>query len=410
VRNSDLGGFACGRVLLLAVFTFISVCNAQRADDPNSAAKINDQLRRETLPTVEKKAAAGDADSQLELALGYSVGGYLPKDDKLAAEWCSRAARQGMVAAQTTMGYFYSTGKGVPHSDKEAMRWWRKAADQGSADAQFNLGEFYGLGRGSKRDYKEAVKWFRKAAEQGEPDAQYHLGLMYEGGTGVAPDTTEALRWYRLSAAQGFVDAREKVDGYAKLFPPQHEFSLGDQSPLSVDQALEQMAQEYSGQTTDRVVRDDIAFPANETEYKNLGKHAILLLAAVTHDPAELPITRVYLEKEAGVLELQKVGSFLCRTPRGSAVERVLGPYRENAFYLLPISSYFQQAKLVIDFARNRSGFQLIQFPEEVKTDFVLADSDHGQGRTLQASTEAVHAIVLREYGIDLAVWDKQTK
>ena len=398
------------RVYLWAVFTLISVCNAQRADDPNSAVKINDQLRRETLPTVEKRAAAGDADAQLELALGYSMGGYLSKNDKLAAEWCSRAARQGSVAAETTMGYLYSTGKGVPHSDKEAMRWWRKAADQGSADAQFNLGEFYGLGQGTKRDYKEAVKWFRKAAEQGEPDAEYHLGLMYEAGNGVTPDTTEALRWYRLSAAQGSADARQKVDEYAKLFPPQHEFSLGDQSPLSVDQALERMAQEYSGQATDRAVRDDIAFPANEEEYKNLGKHAILLLAAVTHDPAELPIARVYLEKEDGVIELQKVGSFLCRTPRGSAVERVLGPYRENVFYLLPISSYFQKAKLVIDFARNRSGFQLIQFPEEVKLDFVLADSDHRQDTTLHASTEAVSAIVLREYGVDLTVWGKQTK
>jgi TPR repeat protein len=397
-------------VFLWTVFTLVSVCNAQRADDPNSAAKINDQLRRETLPTVEKKAATGDADAQLELALGYSIGGYLPKNDKLAADWCSKAARQGNVAAETTMGYLYSTGKGVPHSDKEAIQWWQRAADQGSADAQFNLGEFYGSGRGTKRDYKEAVKWFRKAAEQGEPDAQYHLGLMYEAGNGVTPDTTEALRWYHLSAAQGFADARQKVDEYAQLFPPQHEFSLGDQSPLSVDQALEQMAKDYSDQATDRAVRDDIAFPANAEEYKNLGKHAILLLAAVTHDPAELPIARVYLEKEEGVIELQKVGSFLCRTPRGSVVERVLGPYRENAFYLLPISSYFQRAKLVIDFARNRSGFQLIQFPEEVKTDFVLADSDHGQGTMLHASIEAVNAIVLREYGIDLTVRGNQTK
>jgi len=107
------------------------------------------------------------------------------------------------------------------------MSWWRKAADQGSADAQFNLGEFYGLGRGTKRDYKQALNWFFKAAEQGEPDAQYHLGLMYEASNGVPSDTNEALRWFRLSGAQGFSDAREKVDAYAKLFPPQHEFSLG---------------------------------------------------------------------------------------------------------------------------------------------------------------------------------------
>jgi hypothetical protein len=384
------------------------LCGAQRADDPNSAAQINNDLRQKGLATVQQMATAGDADAQLDLALGYAVGGLLPKNDKLAAKWCLSAARQGSVAAETTLGYLYSTGKGVAHSDKKAMRWWRKAADQGSADAQFNLGEFYGLGRAGNRDYKEALKWFRKAAEQGEPDAQYHLGLMYEAGSGVPSDRNEALRWYRLSAAQGFADAREKVDAYENAFPPKHEFSFGEQSRLSVDQGLEQMAQDYAAQSNDRVVRDDIAFPANEEEYKSLGKHAILLLAAVTHDPAELPIRRVYLEKTDGVVELQKIGSFLCHTPPGSAVERVLGAYRENAFYLLPISAYFKNDRLLIDFARNRSGFQLIQFPEEVKLDFILADSNHAQNTTVMASPDTVDGVVLREYGINLKVWGKQ--
>src|SRR3954454_18750576 len=98
---------------------------------------------------------------------------------------------------------------------------------------------------------------------------------MYEAGTGVSADTNEALSWFRLSAAQGFVDAREKVDRYAKVFPPQHEFSLDDPSPLSVDQALEEMARKYSAEPTDRAVRDDIAFPSTEQEYNDLGKHAI---------------------------------------------------------------------------------------------------------------------------------------
>jgi hypothetical protein len=389
-------------ICFICFWLLASICAAQRADDQSSASQVNERLRKEGLSTVEQKAAAGDAEAQLQLALGYAVGGYLPKDDKLAAKWCFESARRGLVAAETTLGYLYSTGKGVPHSNKEAMRWWRKAADQGSADAQFNLGEFYGLGLGTRRDYKQALNWFRKAAEQGEPDAQYHLGLMYEAGNGVPSDTNEALRWFRFSAAQGFSDAREKVDQYAKLFPPQHEFSQLEQAPLNVDQGLEEMAHEYSAEPTDRVVRDDIAFPANENEYLSLGKNAILLIAAVTHDPAELPLKRVYLEHEGHVIELQKIGSFLCRTPSGSAIEQVLGPYRQNAFYLLPMSAYFQKEDLVIDFAHNRSGFKLIHFPEEVKVAFVLEDSDRAKDTTLPVSNEAVNAIVLREYGIDL--------
>jgi Sel1 repeat-containing protein len=274
-----------------------SFCRAQRADEQSSAVRVNEKLRQEGVHTVQRKAESGDANAQLQLALGYIEGGLLPKNEKLAAKWCSKAAQQGLLAAETTLRYLYSTGKGVPHSDKDALRWWQKAADQGSADAQFNLGESYGLGRGTKQDYQEALHWFRKAAEQGEPDAQYHIGLMFEAGTGVSANTTEALRWFRLSAAQGFSDAQRKVDQYANLFPPQHEVSFGEPTPLGIDEALEEMARQYSARPTDRAVRDDIAFPATDEEYRGLGKHAILLLAAVTHDPVELPLRRVYLEK-----------------------------------------------------------------------------------------------------------------
>jgi hypothetical protein len=88
----------------------------------------------------------------------------------------------------------------------------------------------------------------------------------------------------------------------AKLLPRQHEFSSGEPSQLGIDEALEEMARHYSAEPTDRAARDDIAFPATEQEYRALGKHAILLVAAVTHDPAELPLGRVYLQKGRAVI------------------------------------------------------------------------------------------------------------
>jgi hypothetical protein len=81
-------------------------------------------------------------------------------------------------------------------------------------------------------------------------------------------------------------------------------------------------------------------------------------------------------------------------------VERVLGPYRENAFYLLPISAYFEKSDLLIDFARNRPGFKLIQFPEEVNIDFIVKDSDHEAAQPV--SKDVIKSVVLREYGVNL--------
>jgi hypothetical protein len=57
-------------------------------------------------------------------------------------------------------------------------------------------------------------------------------------------------------------DAKRKVDHDSKLFPPQHEFSFEEPSPLGIDEALEEMARQYSAEPTARAVLDDIAFPA----------------------------------------------------------------------------------------------------------------------------------------------------
>ena len=81
----------------------------------------------------------------------------------------------------------------------------------------------------------------------------------------------------------------------------------------------------------------------------------------------------------------------------------MLGPYRENAFYLLPISAYFQKADLLIDFARNRTGFKLIEFPEEVKVDLVEKDPDHDKETDQPVSIDVLNTMVLREYGVDLS-------
>ncbi|HKR84343.1 MAG TPA: hypothetical protein VJS37_09220 [Terriglobales bacterium] len=81
--------------------------------------------------------------------------------------------------------------------------------------------------------------------------------------------------------------------------------------------------------------------------------------------------------------------------------ERVLGPYRENAFYRLPIPACLEKSDLLIDFARNRSGFKLIQFPEEVNVDFIVKDPDHAAAQPV--SKDVIKSVVLREYGVNLS-------
>lgn len=78
-----------------------------------------------------------------------------------------------------------TTGGGVTQDYKQAVYWWTKAANQGIAAAQYNLGVGYYNGKGVARDYKQAVYWYTKAANQGYANAQYNLGVCYYKGQGT---------------------------------------------------------------------------------------------------------------------------------------------------------------------------------------------------------------------------------
>jgi hypothetical protein len=122
---------------------------------------------------------------------------FVSQDHVKAANLFLKTAFQGHAMAQFNMAVMYTLGRGVPKDDAEAVKWYRMAADQGVARAQYSLGAMYHNGRGRPMDDTEAVKWYRKAAEKGYADAQLSLGWMYTHGKGVPQDNTEAERWYR---------------------------------------------------------------------------------------------------------------------------------------------------------------------------------------------------------------------
>ena len=49
-----------------------------------------------------------------------------------------RAAKQGVVEAQSNLGVMYETGEGVPQDYGYAYMWWNLAAAQGHQNAKKN--------------------------------------------------------------------------------------------------------------------------------------------------------------------------------------------------------------------------------------------------------------------------------
>lgn len=135
-------------------------------------------LDRKELPTIEKKAIAGDSLAQFEMALFFEP---LFKDES------------------------YNEFADI----KKYMYWLEKSANNGDADAQWALGQAY-LGEDFpevKPNLDLAVSYIVKAAKAGNPDAQSFMGDFLFARKEVA----EALRWYELSANQNMDDAQMKV-------------------------------------------------------------------------------------------------------------------------------------------------------------------------------------------------------
>ena len=131
--------------------------------------------------------------------LDEALAAYRSGDYAKAVELLHPLADKGDAGAQYRLALMYTEGKGVSRDDKAALTWFQRAAEQGDAAAQYETGVSYASGAGTAKNDAEAAKWFRRAADQGMPYAQLNLGLLYASGRGVSQDNVEAMTWLQLA-------------------------------------------------------------------------------------------------------------------------------------------------------------------------------------------------------------------
>jgi len=174
-----------------------------------------------------------------------------------------------------------------------------------------------------------------------------------------------------------------------------HKTNLQD-----LDDQLRDMAAEYGSRygSVPRVALFDFTYPSTPKEDAELNRNAALLITVVTQNSEELPLKRVYLRNPAGdETELTVFASYYASTESDPGVKKALGPFRAEVLCLLPIARIFTKAALHIDFARNRVGFLLAEFPVTPPDDFLLADKGRYPDPKKPISTEVLRAFLLRE-------------
>ncbi len=174
----------------------------QKAADEGDEDAPAEAERYRAVAELQKKAEAGDAAAQAELAETFmKLGNSLRQagneaDYRESARWAAAAAEQGNGRGMWLMGLAHEHGRGVPKDGGKAAAWYRKGAEAGDAACQNSLGTALINGVMCPKDSGEGYRWIRKSAEQGYGLGMKNLGQCFQYGEGCGEDMEEAVRWY----------------------------------------------------------------------------------------------------------------------------------------------------------------------------------------------------------------------
>lgn len=122
------------RVLLIWLVAACAITLSVAAQDQDIAA-------------IRRKAEAGDAIAQFDLAKAYMSGTGVATDPNMALVWLQKSAAQDYFGAEYALGRMYQNGLGkLPKDQHEAANWFRKAAKQQNKASQDRLSEMLGQG------------------------------------------------------------------------------------------------------------------------------------------------------------------------------------------------------------------------------------------------------------------------
>jgi len=176
--------------------------------------------------------------------------------------------------------------------------------------------------------------------------------------------------------------------------------SQGAVTPADMTERLEKAAVRTKEQAPKGAARGssiDFCWPSSVEEYQAIGKYVLVLVSVATQDAAELPLRRVYVTVNGEQTELVRLSSHRRDVKKGSTTFSILGPFREDGFYIAPAGLMMGDGYLQADFALRRNNFNLYKLPG-APPDFVKADNDPMPAKDATPNMPALKALLTREY------------
>ena len=116
------------------------------------------------------KAAIEKGDAEAELSLGRLYNEQERYSE--AADMFEKASMHGVEGADYELAMCYSLGIGVARNDEKAFYLFKRAALDNDSEAWMKLGQAYQYGKGTKTDLEEAFSCYETAASLGNREAR----------------------------------------------------------------------------------------------------------------------------------------------------------------------------------------------------------------------------------------------
>ncbi len=284
------------------------------------------------LDALERSAEGGNVANQLKLAVKYSTGEGVVKDQTEASRWYLRAAEAGDVQAMYEVSLRHRHGYGLAKNTANANVWRQRAAVGGHPEAAHEMAHTYGTvdrrgavisneKAGDIGDPNQLVMWLTRASEYGSAMAKHELALvrlfgiskdgtaktgywvplpsamssglqllienaeagswqsqyalaeLYQVGYGdIRPDSTESNKWWQLLDAQKDATIQLSVGRHFLASDPKR-YGVGDKKWMGKDLSYDEtnrFAFEWFGRAAAQANRDAI-WELAAMEYNGVG-------------------------------------------------------------------------------------------------------------------------------------------
>ena len=110
-------------------------------------------------------------------------------------------------------------------------------------------------------------------------------------------------------------------------------------------------------------------YSLTQAEFSALARHTVFLIVVLAQKSEELPLKRVSIRERERDIALARLSGSRSELDGQSLAGQMFGRFREDGLYHVPMAPMLRDGQILLDFAANRSGYVMMQFPSNVARD-----------------------------------------